>query len=52
MDQTIEVVAATREWVMDRLADPNLAYQDAMALADEFKEWINPKEDEIDILSV
>jgi hypothetical protein len=52
MDQTIEVVAATREWVMDRLADPDLEYKDAMALADEFKEWINPKEDEIDILSI
>ena len=36
---------------MDRLADPNLEYQDAKE-ADEFKEWINPKEDEIDILSV
>ena len=52
MDQTIEVVTATREWVMDRLADPDLEYKDAMALADEFKEWINPKEDEIDILSI
>lgn len=52
MDQTIEVVAATRDWVMDRLADPDLEYKDAMALADEFKEWINPKEDEIDILSI
>ena len=48
----LDVVADTREWVMDRLADPNLEYQDAMALADEFKEGINPKEDEIDILSV
>ena len=47
MDQTIEVVTATREWVMERLADPDLEYKDAMALADEFKEWINPKEDEI-----
>lgn len=52
MDQTIEVVTATREWVMNRLADPDLEYKDAMALADEFKEWINPKEDEIDILSI
>jgi hypothetical protein len=52
MDQTIEVVTATREWVMDRLADPDLEYKDAMALADEFKEWINPKEDEINILSI
>ena len=52
MDQTIEVVTATRDWVMERLADPDLEYKDAMALADEFKEWINPKEDEIDILSM
>lgn len=52
MDQTVEVVVATREWVMDRLSDPNLEFKDAMAIADEFKEWINPKEDEIDILSI
>jgi len=52
MYETIDLVRNTREWVMDRLADPELEYKDAMALADEFKEWINPQEDEIDVISI
>lgn len=49
---TLDAVVDARQWVLDRLADPDLDLKDSMALADEFKEWINPQEDEIEVLSI
>jgi len=47
-DQVIDSVTCTIEWAKDRLMNPEVEWEDAAALACEFREWLD--NDEIDLL--
>jgi len=49
---TEDIVAHVREWSLDRAADKSISKTDARAILAEFYEWIEPEEDELDILSL
>tara|TARA_A100001201_G_scaffold130016_1_gene115607 strand:- start:81 stop:248 length:168 start_codon:yes stop_codon:yes gene_type:complete len=47
-DQVIDSVTCTIEWAKDRFMNPEVDWEDAAALACEFREWLDT--DEIDLL--
>ena len=47
----MEIIDSIRDWSLDQIEDVEDA-GDKIALFEEFKEWIEPKEEDIDILSL
>ena len=48
---TEEIVGHLREWSLERAADKSVSRDDARAIIEEFCEWIDPEDDEIEIYS-
>lgn len=48
---TEDIVAHVRSWSLDRAADMNVPKEDARAILAEFYEWIEPEDDELEIVS-
>jgi hypothetical protein len=49
---TEDIVAHVREWSLDRAADMSIPKKDARAILAEFYEWIEPEDDELEIVSL
>ena len=49
---TEDIVAHVRNWSLERSADKSVSREDARAILAEFYEWIEPKDDEIEIVSL
>ena len=49
---TEDIVAHVREWSLDRAANMNVDKEDARAILAEFYEWIEPEDDELEIVSL
>jgi hypothetical protein len=49
---TEDIVAHVREWSLDRAADKNISKADSRAILAEFYEWIDPEDDELEIVSL
>jgi hypothetical protein len=49
---TEDIVAHVREWSLDRAADMSVDKEDARAILAEFYEWIEPEDDELEIVSL
>jgi hypothetical protein len=48
---TEEIVGHLREWSLERAADKSISRDDARSILEEFYEWIDPEDDEIEIYS-
>ena len=48
---TEEIVGHLREWSLERVADKSISRDDARSILEEFYEWIDPEDDEIEIYS-
>jgi hypothetical protein len=48
---TEEIVGHLREWSLERAADKSVSRDDARSILEEFYEWIDPEDDEIEIYS-
>ena len=49
---TEDIVAHVRSWSLDRAADMSIHKDDARAILAEFYEWIEPEDDELEIVSL
>ncbi len=49
---TEDIVAHVRTWSLDRAANMDIHREDARAILAEFYEWIEPEEDELEIMSL
>jgi hypothetical protein len=49
---TEDIVAHVREWSLERVADKSISKEDARAVLAEFYEWIEPEDDELEIVSL
>ena len=49
---TEDIVAHVRTWSLDRAADKKISKEDARAILAEFYEWIEPENDELEIVSL
>ena len=49
---TEDIVSHIREWSIERVADKSISREDARAVLEEFYEWIEPEDKEIEILSL
>jgi hypothetical protein len=49
---TEDIVSHVRTWSLDRAADMSIAKEDARAILAEFYEWIEPEDDELEIVSI
>ena len=49
---TEDVIVHVRKWSLERAANKIISKTDARAILEEFYEWIEPEENEIDILSL
>ena len=49
---TEDLVAHVREWSIERAADKSISKEDARAILAEFYEWIEPEDDELEIVSL
>ena len=49
---TEDIVSHVREWSIDRAADKSISKEDARAILAEFYEWIEPEDDELEIVSL
>ncbi len=49
---TEDIVAHVRSWSLDRAADMSIHKEDARAILAEFYEWIEPEDDELEIVSL
>jgi len=49
---TPELVSIIREWSIDRVKYGTTVGGDALSIVEEFREWIEPHEDKIEILSL
>ena len=49
---TEDIVGHVREWSLDRAADMDVDKDDARAILAEFYEWIEPENDELEIVSL
>jgi hypothetical protein len=49
---TEDIVAHVRSWSLDRAADKSISKTDARAILAEFYEWIEPEDDELEIVSL
>jgi len=53
MNATTEnIVAHVREWSLERAANKKISKADARAILAEFYEWIDPEDDELEIVSL
>jgi hypothetical protein len=48
---TEEIVGHLRDWSLERAADKSVSRDDARSILEEFYEWIDPEDDEIEIYS-
>jgi hypothetical protein len=48
---TEDIVAHLRDWSLERAADKSVSRDDARAIIEEFCEWIDPEDDEIEVYS-
>ena len=49
---TEDIVGHVREWSLDRAADMDVDKEDARAILAEFYEWIEPEDNELEIMSL
>ena len=49
---TEDIVAHVRGWSLDRAADMSIDKEDARAILAEFYEWIEPEDNELEIMSL
>jgi len=49
---TEDIVAYVRKWSIDRAADKSISETDARSILAEFYEWIEPEDDELEIVSL
>ena len=49
---TEDIVSHIREWSIERVADKSVSREDARAVLEEFYEWIEPEDKEIEIVSL
>jgi len=49
---TEDIVSYIREWSIERVADKSVSREDARAVLEEFYEWIEPEDKEIEIFSL
>ena len=49
---TEDIVSYIREWSIERVADKSVSREDARAVLEEFYEWIEPEDEEMEILSL
>jgi len=49
---TEDIVAHVRSWSLDRASDKSIHKEDARAILAEFYEWIEPENDELEIVSL
>ena len=49
---TEDIVAHVRNWSLERVADKSISKEDARAVLAEFYEWIEPEDDELEIVSL
>ena len=49
---TEDIVAHVRNWSLERVADKSISREDARAVLAEFYEWIEPEDDELEIVSL
>jgi len=49
---TEDIVAHVRTWSLDRAADKRISKEDARSILAEFYEWIEPEDDELEIVSL
>jgi len=49
---TEDIVAHVREWSLERAADKSISRENARAILAEFYEWIEPEDDELEIVSL
>ena len=49
---TEDIVAHVRAWSLDRAADMSIDKEDARAILAEFYEWIEPEDNELEIMSL
>ena len=49
---TEDIVSYIREWSIERVADKSVSREDARAVLEEFYEWIEPEDKEIEIVSL
>jgi len=49
---TEDIVSHIREWSIERVADKSVSREDALAVLEEFYEWIEPDDKEIEIFSL
>jgi len=49
---TEDIVAHVRGWSLDRAADMSIDKDDARAILAEFYEWIEPEDNELEIMSL
>ena len=49
---TEDIVSHIREWSIERVADKSISREDARAVLEEFYEWIEPEDKEIEIVSL
>ena len=49
---TEDIVGHVREWSLDRAANMDVDKDDARAILAEFYEWIEPEDDELEIVSL
>ncbi len=49
---TEDIVAHVRNWSLERVVDKSISREDARAVLAEFYEWIEPEDDELEIVSL
>ena len=49
---TEDIVSHVRDWSLERVADKSISREDARAVLAEFYEWIDPEDDELEIVSL
>ena len=49
---TEEIVSHVRYWSLERAADKSISKEDARSILAEFYEWIEPEDDELEIVSL
>ena len=47
-----EIVSHVRDWSLERAADKSISKEDARSILAEFYEWIEPEDDELEIVSL
>lgn len=52
LTKTEDIVAHIREWSIERSENESLSEEDSLAIITEFFEWIEPDEEDIQILSI